>query len=152
MKKFILILLIVLWMGIIYFFSSCNGIESKNQSIGLLDSTIGKIIVFFDNDISEERKLVIIEKLDYPIRKIAHMSEYFILAILVSLLISEYNISLLKILIISFAICFIYACSDEIHQLFVRARSGQITDVIIDSIGSSMWLIIYYLVRKKDVK
>ena len=29
----------------------------------------------------------------------------------------------------------LYACTDEIHQLFVPGRSGMIRDVFIDSIG-----------------
>lgn len=152
MKKVILILLVILWMGVIFFFSSCNGLDSKKQSIGFLDTTIGIIINIFDHDITEENKLIIIEKLDYPIRKAAHMTEYFILSILLSLLLSNYNINIMKIIIIAFIISFIYACSDEMHQLFVSERSGQIKDVLIDSIGSSIGLILYYFANKKDVK
>ena len=43
--------------------------------------------------------------------------------------------------------------TDEIHQLFVPGRSGQITDVILDScgglIGAVLSAIILYLIRKR---
>lgn len=37
---------------------------------------------------------------------------------------------------LSLLICALYACSDEIHQLMVPGRSGQISDVLLDTAGS----------------
>ena len=31
--------------------------------------------------------------------------------------------------------CFIYACTDEFHQLFIAGRSGEFMDVMIDTMG-----------------
>lgn len=58
-----------------------------------------------------------------------------------------------KILIISILMCVIYACSDEIHQLFVFGRSGEIRDVLIDFIGSFIGILIVYksYKRKNDI-
>ena len=36
----------------------------------------------------------------------------------------------------------LYACTDEIHQLFVPGRAGMVTDVMIDSIGVTLISII----------
>lgn len=45
-----------------------------------------------------------------------------------------------------------YAAIDEIHQLFVAGRSGQITDVMIDSIGIALGICIlmffYQMINK----
>ena len=45
-----------------------------------------------------------------------------------------------------------YAALDEIHQLFVAGRSGQITDVMIDSLGIALGICIlmffYQLINK----
>ena len=52
----------------------------------------------------------------------------------------------------AFVFCFLYACSDEVHQLFVPGRSGNIIDVGIDSIGSYFGILffyIYYQLRRK---
>ena len=43
-KKIILWILVVFWMGVIFFFSSMDGIESKMQSQGFLYHTLGNII------------------------------------------------------------------------------------------------------------
>ena len=37
--------------------------------------------------------------------------------------------------VMGLAVTFLYASSDEIHQLFIPGRSGQFTDVLIDTSG-----------------
>jgi VanZ family protein len=47
------------------------------------------------------------------------------------------------ILYYSLLICYLYALSDEFHQLFVIGRSGEFKDVIIDTLGSILAIIIF---------
>lgn len=148
-KKIIMWTIVVLWMSLIFYFSSLNGSESTDQSKGFLYNTIGNIIDIFDKNMSDIEKDELINKLDHPIRKIAHGSVYFILAILVCFSLSNYNLDIKKFIIISFLICFFYSISDEIHQLFVLGRSGEIKDVIIDSIGSFIGIMIFKRIRYK---
>ena len=44
----------------------------------------------------------------------------------------------------SVVITFVYACSDEIHQLFVADRAGRGTDVLIDMCGALAALLIIW--------
>ena len=44
-------------------------------------------------------------------------------------------------------ICILYACTDEIHQLFVPERYG-LMDVLIDSIGISLGLLFFFIFFK----
>ena len=41
-----------------------------------------------------------------------------------------------------------YAATDEFHQLFVAGRSGQIKDVLIDTIGACIGLLVLYFMFK----
>ena len=148
-KKIIMWTLVVFWMSLIFYFSSLNGSESTDQSKGFLYNTIGNIIDIFDKNMNDLEKDELINKLDHPIRKIAHGSVYFILAILVFFSLNNYNLDIKKFIIISFLICFFYSISDEIHQLFVLGRSGEIKDVIIDSIGSFIGIMIFKRIRYK---
>ena len=43
----------------------------------------------------------------------------------------------------------LYACSDEIHQTFVAGRSGEVLDVLIDTVGGSLATILYYLIYRR---
>lgn len=63
-----------------------------------------------------------------------------------------YEFSDKKRMLFSLLIGIEYAALDEIHQLFVADRSGQITDVMIDSIGIALgiciFMFIYQMINK----
>jgi len=50
--------------------------------------------------------------------------------------------------VLALGICVLFAISDEVHQLFVPGRGGQVSDVLIDSAGASVGLGIYLLVSR----
>lgn len=77
------------------------------------------------------------------LRKFAHFSIYFILAL--TLLFAFYK-NKKKGYLATFIISFLYACSDELHQLFVDGRSGELRDVLIDSAGALLAITIVYFV------
>lgn len=135
-KKEIIIswMLLVIWMIFIFIMSSFNGNISSNQSGSIAD------LIYNLFNISDTEKVSLI------VRKCAHVSEFFILGILVINLISKYNVKYSYL--ISFIVCVLYASSDEFHQLFVPGRSGQVTDVLIDMIGTIFSLLIIYLFNK----
>ena len=139
MKKSIFIVLLVLWMGFIFSMSCENAEESSNtsgQTIKVVLSTVPE----FEKQ-PEEVKKNIIEELQFIVRKSAHFIGYMILGILASGLILQYE-NINKKYPLAFLICVIYAISDEIHQLFVPGRAGQIRDVLIDSAGSLLGIIL----------
>ncbi len=84
------------------------------------------------------------------IRKAAHMCEYALLSFLFSN--SFYLLKKKKWQIISFILTFLYACSDEIHQLFIPGRAGMIIDVLIDSSGALLGLAAYFILIKIIIK
>jgi len=121
-------------MVVIFYFSSQVGNDSKGLSEGLLT----KIYPVFSRSLSLDE---FIYRYGTLIRKLAHVLEYFILGILSILFIKEFNIS--KKVLLAILICVIYATSDEIHQLFVPGRSFMISDIIIDSIASSVAVVLF---------
>lgn len=136
MKNKISLLLVILWMIFIFVMSSFDATSSSNQSNFIVD-IITSIINIKD-----------IGLLSLIIRKLAHFTEYFILGILVINFITRYD----KKIIIAILLCIMYATSDEIHQIFVPSRSCQITDIMIDSLGSIMGIYLYKLITKKCKK
>lgn len=84
------------------------------------------------------------------IRKLAHMTEFALLCLF-------WNGTLLFGLPawnpaardrLTLGLCAVSACADEIHQLFVPGRSGQVTDVLIDIAGAALMLCLILLVRR----
>ena len=128
-------LLVLIWMIVIFCFSNQSDVDSSKLSNGFIDKTIIRVYEIFNDNVTEEKKEELVFKYSYPIRKFAHFTIYFILGILVFMYLNEY-IKNKPIIIYSFLICFVYACTDEFHQYFVDGRYCSFIDVLIDSLGS----------------
>jgi VanZ family protein len=73
---------------------------------------------------------------------IYHILAFFSLTFFI--LISTIKGKNLNYLLLAISISFLYAISDEIHQLFVPGRSGNLQDLFFDSIGI-LFAFIFYL-------
>ena len=82
----------------------------------------------------------------FIVRKSAHIILFCLLSILCFIVIYEIKKNVKISTVVSYSITFIYACIDEIHQLFIPGRGSQIKDVLIDSIGVIMGLIFINLI------
>ncbi len=69
------------------------------------------------------------------VRKLAHMTEYFALAVSVAFPLYVYGLRGIWLMLVAGFICIAFACGDEYHQSFVAGRSPSKRDVMIDSIG-----------------
>lgn len=136
MKKNKYLILTILWMIFIFVMSQTPGNDSSKQSNFIVDIIIHILPITRDT-------------LSFIVRKCAHMTEYAILAFLLYKTFIHKQNPLIKSVIFTF----LYACSDEFHQLFIAGRAGQFKDVCIDSTGALiMLLIIYFINKRKDKK
>lgn len=139
-----------LWMGLIFFLSSQPAISSNSLSkdlTKLIIEILGKILPI---DIEISTVDAYISQLNHFVRKFAHFFAYMILGILVTNGFKKNGSK--KVFLFSFAICVIYAVSDELHQLFVPGRGCELKDIIIDSAGSLSGIFLtkeYYGLSKK---
>ena len=147
MRKRIFLFVTLIWMIFIFYLSHQPATISASQSGGFMDMLTKLPII--GGLLDELMKLSFAE---FLIRKSAHMFLYFVLAILIYMSISK-GCSY-KYYILAFVLSAMYACSDEIHQLFIVGRSGEIRDVLVDSTGALIGLIIVYLyntyIKKKS--
>lgn len=89
------------------------------------------------------------ETLDLIVRKCAHMAEFGGLTFCASFLFIYIKGSAgVKVRLWAALFAFLYAASDEIHQLFIEGRAGKVSDVIIDSVGIAVAFIIVTLLKK----
>ena len=135
MKKQLSIILVLIWMIIIFIMSSFNAEDSANQSN------------FIVNIISNIFNIENVKLLSLIIRKLAHFTEYLILGTLVINMFTKNNDK--KTYLLSILLCIIYAISDEIHQIFTPGRACQITDILIDSVGSITGIYLFKLLKKR---
>ena len=74
---------------------------------------------------------------EFALRKLAHLSEYALLGLIVYALLRK-KLSPLPAAVTALVLCVGFAITDEWHQLYVPGRDGNIRDVFIDSAGSSV--------------
>ncbi len=77
------------------------------------------------------------------IRKSIHFFVYAMLSVLVYLAYQGR-----RAVLFTLSVCLLYAISDEIHQLFIPGRSGEIRDVLIDFSGAIFGIILVKLFMK----
>lgn len=80
------------------------------------------------------------------VRKAAHVTEYFLLAIAVSFPLYVYGVRGILLMLLAGIICVGYACADEYHQSMVSGRAASARDVLIDSIGVFFGVILTRLI------
>ena len=149
MKKVINTILIILWMGLIFVLSNDTAEESSKKSDGLIVRCVQDII---KRDLSTKEKEKVLKYLVKPVRKSAHFFLYFVLGILIINLFKSFELFNYKTILIAVLLCFLYACSDEIHQLFIKGRSCEVRDILIDTIGSLSGISVYYLFSKISIR
>jgi len=143
-KKYLSWILVITWMAVIFLFSAQPANDSASLSTGITDWIYNILINVFPN--------LNIETLHVIIRKLAHFTIYLILGVLLFNALShneqKQNVNFVLALFVSS----LYAISDEIHQVFVSGRSGQISDVLIDIIGSLIGINLFMIFNKFYMK
>ena len=144
--RIILIIIIIFISGTIFSFSSQDSEKSSGVSGKIAEGIINTIPKY--KNITRSKKDELIEKFQKPIRKTAHFSIYAALGLSVISLTFTYDIKNKKRILITLISGVLYAISDEIHQTFIPGRSGQVTDVMIDSAGIILSILIFMGINK----
>ena len=127
---------LVAWLVFISFASS-DSFSAENTS-----RIIGPLVLWLFPNTSPERLAVI----HFVVRKIAHFTEYAILAFLAA---RAFRTSLKPALanrwfLAALVLVVIYALFDEYHQSYVPSRTASIYDSLIDTSGGLVMLLILY--------
>ncbi len=139
-KKVIIIIawaLIISWM--LFIFNMSSRVSEDSDEISL---TITNEVVKVIEKVSPNTQIDV-EEFNHIIRKNAHFWGYLLLGMLAFQALRLNGVSGTKLYLYSFLFCVLYAISDEIHQNFVAGRGPQVLDVIIDSSGATIGIMIF---------
>ena len=151
---------LVLAVMVFIFSHSSKSAEQSSKTSGEVAKTVLSIVVKDFKTLPEPEQQKAVDSLQFIVRKSAHFSVYSALGFLCFLAMNTYNIKLKTKFISALTISLLYAISDEIHQLFVPGRAGQIRDVFIDFSGALVgtllaWVLVVITVkiimRKKGI-
>ena len=143
-KKWLFIFLIatICWISIIFSFSLQPAEVSSEVSSGFGK----KLLEVFAPELLDELENMSGEQLGLMhdlLRKGAHFTEYFVLGVLVMLTLLQTFFK--KKAAMGTGVSMLVASVDEIIQLFVPGRCGQVTDVLLDTIGAGVGIAVAYL-------
>ena len=129
----------MLWAALIFFASSDAG--SSNHTSRFLRP----LLLWLNPGLSDAA----LDTAIYAIRKASHVTEYAVLTALLwramrgrqpgRALAWDWRLAARV-----FGLVVAYAASDEVHQLFVPTREGRIRDVLYDSVGAAVALLLLW--------
>ena len=149
LRKTTSIILLLLWMTVIFMFSSSGSVKSNNTSGKVISSAISVKDKVTSKETKPETKKKIVKKLNYSVRKSAHVFEYFVLGVLALNIFDAFNIK--RKVLFAIILCLLYAASDEFHQLFT-GRTASVTDVLLDSAASIVGIYLLNLIFSRRKK
>ncbi|AFM02094.1 putative integral membrane protein [Desulfitobacterium dehalogenans ATCC 51507] len=135
---------VLFWMGLIFYLSAQVASQSDELSQGIAERLFGviaKIIPGVNGDFLLS---------NFVVRKSAHFLSYLMLGLLTTNALRRSGVKGVRHLVIAIGICVLYAISDEVHQLFVPGRSGQIKDVLLDSGGAIVGTALHRLFERRE--
>jgi len=146
MRRKVFLVITIVCMAAIFLFSSRTGKESTGDSYFVGD-IVGEIFVPGFDEWGVQERLEFAGKIDRLVRKTAHAVEYAVLGLLTAGAFIGRRTSIRAGILVPWCIASAYAATDEIHQLFVPGRSGQVSDVLLDSSGVLAGLLVLAAVR-----
>lgn len=114
---------VILWAAVIFFFST-HIFTASNTS---------RVITPILRWLFPRATPHFIERANHLVRKGAHVFEYFVFSLLLLNAFRNKRAWKLKWAFFVILIVFLYACSDEFHQIFVPGRGPAFHDVMLDT-------------------
>lgn len=137
---------VFIWMFLIFYLSHQPATVSSELSSEMTDKIlliIDMLAPFLDSTGIDLHSFI---------RKAAHFIAYFVLGCLVLNAFMQYDWSRWKSIGLTFGMSVAFAISDEFHQVFIPGRSGEVRDVLIDSLGAIVGISFLLFVIKRRSK
>jgi VanZ family protein len=132
-------ILVIAWMIVIFVLSADDGESSASKSNQLLSIIIENFGFLFTGVFPDKA---------YVLRKFAHFFEFLILGMLAMNAFSGVRVlKQYRNIMACIGFCVLYAISDELHQIFVPGRAARVIDVLIDTAGATLGMLLFVLAR-----
>ena len=134
-KRWVSLIAVIAVAVMIFLFSAQEGDDSAMLSEGVTEWVLTVLVPGYA-DFTAAQKLAYLERVGFAVRKIAHFTEFALLAVTLSVHLHYRMRGCRRIALTAWAIATMYAGTDELHQMFVGGRGPALRDVAIDSAGA----------------
>lgn len=132
------------WLPVVVWATCISWFSTGAFSAQSTNSYIDPVLRYFFGDLSAET----FRFAHSIIRKTAHFLEYAVLAVLVCRALTEPGTRpTAAVLVRTVVYCAVYACVDELHQVFVPKRSGSPYDSMLDTFGAVVGALLFARIR-----
>jgi VanZ family protein len=135
----------IFWMGLI-FLGSTDMLSAEHTS---------RFLVPFLRWLDPQISIAMLATIQLGIRKLGHLTEYAILAMLLWRALrggTRWQMKMSILFVVAALGCAIFAASDEFHQSFVPSRTSSPIDVIIDISGALIALAICLMLATRRLQ
>ncbi|MDO4650089.1 MAG: VanZ family protein [Eubacteriales bacterium] len=132
----------LIMMYVIYSFSAQSGEVSGDLSYKISYQIVESKNELMNTNLSYDALTSEAYRIQIYVRKAAHMTEYFMLALAISFPLYVYGVRGIFLLLLAGVFCVAFAASDEFHQGFVEGRGPSAMDVLIDSCGAALGILV----------
>ncbi len=147
---------LLLWMGVIYWFSAQTATESKALSTGFVAKVAEAVTPSFEK-LPPAEQAAVVESWQTVVRKGGHLAEFALLGLLAFIALSFHILHPWKRAAVAAGVGLLNAIGDEVHQIFVQGRGPGVLDVVIDFAGVCLGIGVCLLIatwwsRRKQKK
>ena len=132
----------IIWMALI-FLGSTDMLSAEHTS---------RFLVPFFRWLDPQISLATLNAIQVGVRKLGHLTEYAILAMLLWHALrggTRWQAKMSILFFIAWVACAIFAASDEFHQSFVPSRTSSSRDVMIDICGAFLGLAVCWMFARR---
>ena len=155
-KKTIFFIVFVCWMLVIFYFSAqpyqeqdlTPVLQTYLEPLHLEDKLDGISFNYAGSEVSVQ-SVGVVSFVQFFIRKAAHLSIFFVLGFLTYRVLSYFLKKKQLWFPGAFLFVFLYASLDELHQKITGDRTPLFQDVILDTVGGTLGIIVCWLWVKK---
>ena len=145
-KRIIMLCVLLGWMLLIFLFSAQNSTDSASLSSGMLRRLLSLLPGW--DALSPALQTKRIHALHRLFRKLGHFTEYAVLGAIAAQTMRACFPTVVtsgkcvRYFLIPACFALLYAVCDEIHQIFVPGRSCEFRDVMIDTSGACLGIVL----------
>jgi len=132
----------IVWMALI-FLGSTDMLSAEHTS---------RFLVPFLRWLDPQISFAMLNAIQFGIRKLAHLTEYAILAMLLWRALrggTRWQMRISILLLLAALTCAIFAATDEFHQSFVPSRTSSPVDAMIDICGAFLGLAVCWMFARR---
>lgn len=141
---------------VLIFHFSMEDAERSDQTSGAISRTVVRLAYPDYEQMTPADRQVSYDNVQHAVRKSAHFTEYMLLGLMIRMCLESWFGSRRRMAPAAWAAGTAYAGTDELHQLLIDGRSGQWTDVLLDSGGVAAGVliasVILHLFRSKRLQ